>query len=98
MGGAIAEITTTPQHTCGSQGAHNNYNARSTDNNKSFFVAQNDATSQWDRLKWSRYDWIFHHSIPSPFVFGFCMAAWNATTQGEAEKANGIDYNDLMKG
>ena len=81
-----------------SQGHDNNYNIKQVDCNRSFFVAQNDATNIWDRLKWSRYDWVFSESIPAPYMFGFCMAAWNATTQEEAETANGVDYNDLYKG
>jgi len=81
-----------------SQGHDNNYNIKQVDCNRSFLVAQNDATNVWDRLKWSRYDWVFSESIPAPYVFGFCMAAWNVTTQREAEMATGVDYRDLYKG
>jgi hypothetical protein len=81
-----------------SQGHDNNYNIKQVDCKHSFFVAQNDAANIWDPLKWSRYDWVFSESIPEPYVFGFCMATWNATTQKEAEMANGVDHNDLYKG
>ena len=82
-----------------SQGKANNYNIKVVNNSgDAWLVAQNDARNQWDRLKWSRYDWVFNESIPQPYQFGFCMAAWNATTETGAANTSGVNYNDLYKG
>eukprot|EP00729_Bicosta_minor_P015939 gene15939-16233_t len=83
---------------CWSQGRDNNYNIKYTDRNGTFLVAQNDAGNTWDAGEWSRYDWVFNKSIPLPYEFGFCMAAWNASTEEGAKQAIGVDYNDLYKG
>ena len=81
-----------------SQGATNNYNIQHVDNNRSFLVAQNAAGNRYRPLKWSRYDWVVNASIPAPFVFGFCVAAWSASTKQEAMAANGTDRADLYHG
>ena len=66
--------------------------------NGSFLVAQNDAENEQEGLLWSRYDWVFNESIPAPFEWGFCTAAWNASTQQEAAEAIGVNYNDIYAG
>ena len=66
--------------------------------NGSFLVAQNDAENEQEGLLWSRYDWVFNESIPAPFEWGFCTAAWNASTQQEAAEAIGVNYNDIDAG
>ena len=61
-------------------------------------MAQNAESIKYSPLKWSRYDWVYNATIPVPYVFGFCMAAWNASTKQEAMAANGTDRGDLYRG
>lgn len=50
-----------------------------------YLVARNDAGNRADAGKWTRIDWI---ALPgmSPWDWAFCLSAWDARTQAEAER------------
>ena len=49
-----------------------------------YLVARNDAGNRADAGKWTRIDWIALPGMP-PWEWAFCLSAWNAATQAEAE-------------
>ena len=53
--------------------------------NAQYLVARNDAGNRADAGKWTRIDWIALPGMP-PWEWAFCLSAWNAATQAEAER------------
>ena len=52
-----------------------------------YLIAQNDATNRSDAGRWTRIDWIALPGMP-PYKWAFCMSAWDAATQADAERAD----------
>ena len=50
-----------------------------------YLIARNDAGNRADPGKWTRIDWITLPGMP-PWEWAFCLNAWDAPTQGEAER------------
>ena len=50
-------------------------------------IAQNDATNRSDAGRWTRIDWIALPGMP-PYKWAFCLSAWEAATQADAERAD----------
>lgn len=46
-----------------------------------YLIARNDAG------KWTRIDWVTLPGMPS-YAWAFCLSAWDAATQAEAERAD----------
>lgn len=52
-----------------------------------YLIARNDAGNRSDAGKWTRIDWIALPGMP-PWEWAFCLSAWDAATQAEAERAD----------
>ncbi len=52
-----------------------------------YLIAQNDATNRSDAGRWTRIDWIALPGMP-PYKWAFCLSAWEAATQADAERAD----------
>ena len=52
-----------------------------------YLIAQNDATNRSDAGRWTRIDWIALPGMP-PYTWAFCLSAWEAATQADAERAD----------
>ena len=52
-----------------------------------YLIARNDAGNRADPGKWTRIDWIALPGMP-PWEWAFCLSAWNAPTQADAERAD----------
>jgi len=52
-----------------------------------YLIAQNDATNRSDAGRWTRIDWIALPGMP-PYKWAFCLSAWDAATQADAERAD----------
>ncbi|MGO4550723.1 hypothetical protein AB4059_06435 [Lysobacter sp. 2RAF19] len=50
-----------------------------------YLVAQNDAGNASDAGLWTRIDWVALPGMP-PYAWGFCLSAYNAPTQADAER------------
>ena len=52
-----------------------------------YLIAQNDAANPGDGGLWTRIDWI---ALPDmePYTWAFCLSAYAAPTQSEAERAD----------
>ena|SRR6478672_3307450 len=60
-----------------------------------YLVARNDAGNRADPGKWTRIDWIALPGMP-PYEWAFCLSAWDAATQAQAE-ATDIARRDTPK-
>ncbi|QNN71039.1 hypothetical protein [Thermomonas carbonis] len=52
-----------------------------------FLIARNDAGNRSDAAKWTRIDWVALPGMP-PYEWAFCLSAWDAPTQADAERAD----------
>jgi hypothetical protein len=52
-----------------------------------YLIARNDAGNRSDAGRWTRIDWIALPGMP-PYEWAFCLSAWDAPTQAEAERAD----------
>ena len=52
-----------------------------------YLIARNDAGNRSDAGKWTRIDWVTLPGMP-PYAWAFCMSAWDAATQADAERAD----------
>ena len=52
-----------------------------------YLIAQNDATNRSNAGRWTRIDWIALPGMP-PYRWAFCLSAWEAATQADAERAD----------
>ena len=52
-----------------------------------YLIARNDASNRSDAGKWTRIDWIALPGMP-PYDWAFCLSAWDAPTQADAERAD----------
>ena len=50
-----------------------------------YLIARNDAGNRSDAGRWTRIDWIALPGMP-PWEWAFCLSAWDAPTQAEAER------------
>lgn len=52
-----------------------------------YLIARNDAGNRGDPGKWTRIDWLVLPGMP-PWEWAFCLSAWDAPTQTDAERAD----------
>ena len=52
-----------------------------------YLIARNDAGNRSDAGRWTRIDWIALPGMP-PYEWAFCLSAWDAATQADAERAD----------
>lgn len=52
-----------------------------------YLIAQNDAGNRGDAGRWTRIDWMALPGMP-PYEWAFCLSAWDAKTQADAERAD----------
>lgn len=52
-----------------------------------YLIARNDAGNRSDPGRWTRIDWMALPGMP-PYQWAFCLSAWNAPTQADAERAD----------
>ena len=52
-----------------------------------YLIARNDAGNRSDAGKWTRIDWVTLPGMP-PYAWAFCLSAWDAATQADAERAD----------
>lgn len=52
-----------------------------------YLIARNDAGNRSDAGKWTRIDWLALPGMP-PYEWAFCLSAWDAATQADAERAD----------
>lgn len=57
------------------------------DEEKQFFIGQNDSSNTYDPLQFSRIDWI-ELSEMEPFTWAFCMSAYKAPSADSARATN----------
>ena len=50
-----------------------------------YLIARNDGANRADPNRWTRIDWIALPGMP-PWEWAFCLSAWDAATQAEAER------------
>ena len=60
-----------------------------------YLIARNDAGNRSDAGRWTRIDWIALPGMP-PWDWAFCLSAWDAPTQADAER-RGIARRDTPK-
>ncbi len=62
-----------------------------------YLVAQNDASNASDAGLWTRIDWI---ALPdmAPYAWGFCLSAYAAPTQVDAERTTIARRDDPRTG
>ena len=52
-----------------------------------YLIARNDGENRADAGKWTRIDWVVLPGMP-PWEWAFCLSAWDAPSQAEAEHAD----------
>ncbi len=52
-----------------------------------YLIARNDAGNRSDAGTWTRIDWLALPGMP-PCDWAFCLSAWNAATQADAERTD----------
>lgn len=62
-----------------------------------YLVARNDAANGTDAGLWTRIDWIVLPGMP-PYEWAFCLSAYNAATEGDAERTTIARRDDPRKG
>jgi hypothetical protein len=60
-----------------------------------YLVARNAAGNRSDAGRWTRIDWVALPHMP-PYAWAFCLSAWDAATQADAERAD-IAHRDTPK-
>jgi hypothetical protein len=55
-----------------------------------YFIAQNDSSNAYDPNLYSKIDWVKFDEM-EPFIWGFCISAYNAPT---ADSAKAVDIAD----
>ena len=51
-----------------------------------YLIARNDAGNRSDARRWTRIDWMPLPGMP-PWEWAFCISAWDAKTQADAERS-----------
>ena len=51
-----------------------------------YLIAQNDSSNRSAPNRWTRIDWLTLRGM-APYTWGFCLSAYDAATQREAEAA-----------
>lgn len=51
-----------------------------------YLIARNAPGNRGDAGRWTRIDWMALPGMP-PYDWAFCLSAWDATTQADAEAA-----------
>lgn len=62
-----------------------------------YLVAQNDGANASDAGLWTRIDWVALPGMP-PYEWGFCLSAYNARTQADAERTTIARRDDPKTG
>lgn len=52
-----------------------------------YLIARNDAGNRSDAGTWTRIDWLTLPGMP-PWEWAFCLSAWDAATQADADRAD----------
>jgi hypothetical protein len=62
-----------------------------------YLIAKNDSKNKADANKYTRIDFMTFEGMP-PWLWGFCLTAYKANTDEEAEKTAAADRKNPKKG
>lgn len=62
-----------------------------------YFIGQNDSLNQYDPLLYTRIDWMTFEGM-EPFMWGFCMTAYNVSSVDSARALTAPDRENPKKG
>lgn len=62
-----------------------------------YFIGQNDSLNEYDPLLYTRIDWMTFEDM-EPFMWGFCMTAYNASSADSARTMQAPDRENPKTG